>query len=178
MQKLIHAAMRPMARRLANIFARGAVSLVNAGGKLQTLQLRLLAGELKDNVEHFEPFGFTSHPLPGAEHFTAFLDGDRNHGITLVVADRRYRLQSLPAGGVALYDSVGTKLVLNADHTLQVTATTSVTITSPSVTITGNLLVSGDITDGSGHTVAALRNAHNNHHGHSLPGGSTPDVTA
>lgn len=178
MQKYIHRALQPMERRLANLCARGVVSLVNAAGKLQTLQIRLLSGEVKDNVEHFEPYGFTSHPLSGAEHFTAFLDGDRTHGITLVVTDRRYRLQTLPEGGVALYDSVGTQVVLNADHTLQVTATGSVTITSPTVNITGNLVVSGDITDGSGHTVAALRTAHNTHHGHSLPGGSTPDVTA
>ncbi len=76
----------PMARRLGNMVARGKVLAANSLGKLQILQLGLLAGETKDRVEHLEPFGFTAKPLPGAEHVTLFLDGDRSHGVTVVVA--------------------------------------------------------------------------------------------
>ena len=128
----------PMARRLGNMVARGKVLAVNSLGKLQVLQLGLLAGETKDRVEHLEPFGFTAKPLPGAEHVTLFLDGDRSHGVTVVVADRRYRLQGLQDGEVAMYDAFNNKIHLKADGTILMTAT--------KVTITGDLQVGGTIT--------------------------------
>ena len=136
----------PFARRIGNMVTRGAVSAVKSTTKMQTLQLRLMADEQKDNVEHFEPFGFTSKPLAGAEHVTVFLDGDRSHGITLVVADRRYRLTTLQDGEAALHDAYGNKVHLKADGTLDVIATTKVQITSPLVSMSGNLQVTGTIT--------------------------------
>lgn len=102
----------PLARRVANLLARGSVAAVNAGAKMQALQVRLLAGEIKDAVEHVEPYGFTSHPQGGAEAFAAFFDGDRSHGVVLCVADRRYRLTGLAAGEVALHDDQGQKVHL------------------------------------------------------------------
>ena len=138
--------MGPMARRMGNMLARGAVSAVNAASKMQTLQLRLLAGETKDGVEHFEPFGFTSKPLPGAEHVTVFLDGDRSHGITLVVADRRYRMTMLDDGEVALHDAYDNHAHFKKDGTLDIVASTKVQITSPLVTLSGDLQVAGTIT--------------------------------
>ena len=138
--------MGPMARRMGNMLARGAVSAVNAANKMQTLQLRLLAGETKDGVEHFEPFGFTSKPLPGAEHVTVFLDGDRSHGITLVVADRRYRMTTLDDGEVALHDAYGNHAHFRRDGTFDIVTTTKVQITSPLVTMSGDLQVAGTIT--------------------------------
>lgn len=55
---------------LKSMMARGTVLLAAAGKKMQTLQVRLTAGEVKDAVEHFEPYGFTSNPLSrrGADH--------------------------------------------------------------------------------------------------------------
>lgn len=138
--------LQPYAQRLGNMIARGKVLVVNSSSKMQTLQIGLLAGERKDRVEHFEPFGFTSKPLPGAEHVTLFLDGDRSHGITVMVADRRYRLTTLVNGEAALHDAFGNKVHLKADGTLEVVASAAVQIISPQVTITGNLLVNGTIT--------------------------------
>lgn len=138
--------MAPLARRLGNMVARGAVSAVNSATKMQSLQLRLMADEAKDNVEHFEPFGFTSKPLAGAEHVTVFMDGDRSHGITLVVADRRYRITGLQDGEAALHDAYGNKAHFKKDGTLEVVASTKVQIASPLVTMSGDLQVTGNIT--------------------------------
>lgn len=135
--------------------ARGAVSAVNSTTKMQSLQLRLMADETKDNVEHFEPFGFTSKPLPGAEHVTVFMDGDRSHGITVVVADRRYRLRGLADGEVALHDAFGNKAHFKADGTLAVVASAKVQITSPLVTMSGDLQVTGNISAGGNVAAAA-----------------------
>ncbi|BAO88910.1 putative membrane protein [Caballeronia cordobensis] len=117
----------PFARRIQNMIARGTVAIANATTKMQSLQLNLLADETKENVEHFEPYGFTSRPLAGAEAVAVFLDGDRSHGITVVVADRRYRLTGLEEGDVALHDDKGQSIVLGADG----------------ITITGNVKVIG-----------------------------------
>jgi phage baseplate assembly protein V len=146
----------PLHKRITNMIARGVVSAVNSAAKMQILQVRLLAGESKDRVEHFEPFGFTSKPLAGAEHLTVFVDGDRSHGITLVVADRRYRLQNLADGEAALHDAFGNKVHLKADGTLDVIASTKVQITSPLVTISGNLQVAGTITAGGNITAPVV----------------------
>lgn len=182
MERMINKMIAPLARRVGNMLARGVVTGVGEDGAQQVLQLRLLAGESRDRVEHFEPFGLTSHPVSGAEHLTAFLDGDRNHGIVVMVNDRRYRLTGLPEGGVALYDAHGSSVVLSADGTATVTADT--------VTLTGNLVVHGNVTSGGSvtaaldvcdqggtHSLKQVRDAHNGHHGHNYPG-SLPDVSA
>jgi phage baseplate assembly protein V len=102
----------PLARRLQNLVARGVVVLSDASRKLQTLQIKLLADEVADGSEHFEPYGYTARPHPGAEHVTIFVDGDRSHPLTIVVADRRYRLTALAEGEVAIYDDQGQKVHL------------------------------------------------------------------
>lgn len=102
----------PYARRIANMLARGSVVMADSSKKMQTLQVKLLAGEIKDSLEHFEPYGFTSNPHPGAEPITAFLGGDRSHGVVLIVADRRYRLTGLAKGEVAVSDDLGQKVHL------------------------------------------------------------------
>lgn len=145
----------PLYRKISNLVTRGAVGRADSTGKMQRLQLRLLAGETKDDVEHFEPFGFTSKPLAGAEHVTIFMDGDRSHGITLVVADRRYRLQGLADGEAALHDAFGNKAHFKADGTLDVVAGAKVQITSPLVTMSGNLEVTGNISAGGNVAAAA-----------------------
>jgi phage baseplate assembly protein V len=159
--------------RIYNLFSRGVVAAVTPG-KLNTLQVRLLADEIKDGVEHFEPYGLATHPLPGAEVAAAFLDGDRAHGLVLVVADRRYRLQGLEPGEVALHDANGNVIRLHADGHVSITSPALVHIESPQVTLSGDLQVAGNITadgqvsDGTG-TIASMRSTYNSHNHGSGP---------
>ncbi|MNJ39254.1 Bacteriophage Mu Gp45 protein [compost metagenome] len=136
---------------LTRMLVRGTVVLATATQKLQALQMRLTAGEIKDDLEHFEPYGFTSHPLPGAEGIAAFLGGDRSHGIVLAVADRRYRLQALEAGEVALYTDEGDKVHLKRGRiidietdTLNIRASTAVNFETPEITQSGRIVSQGD----------------------------------
>lgn len=92
---------------LQNMITRGTLVLASAKGMLNRLQMRLLAGEAKDGMEHMEPYGLATHPLPGAEGVALFPGGDRSHGLVVVVADRRFRLQGLQRGEVALHDDQG-----------------------------------------------------------------------
>lgn len=134
-----------------NMLARGTVVLVDALKKMQSLQLRLTAGELKDNVEHFEPYGYTSNPLEGAEVLTAFIGGDRSHAVVLVAADRRYRIQAMEPGEVAIYTDEGDRIHFKRGRiidietgTLNIKASVSVNFETPTITQTGQIISDGD----------------------------------
>ncbi|RTY77176.1 phage baseplate assembly protein V [Pseudomonas marginalis] len=136
---------------LTNFLARGVVALANSASKLQSLQLRLLAGEVKDQVEHLEPYGFTACPHAGAEALAGFIGGDRSHGVVIVVADRRFRLQGLSSGEVAMYTDEGDKLHFKRGRiidietvTLNVKATESVNFDTPLIKTTGRIESDGD----------------------------------
>lgn len=94
---------RPIAMRIRMALARGVVRVIYDAHKMQLLQVDFLANETKDGIEHFQPYGFTYHPHPGAEAVAVFIGGNRDHGIVISVADRRYRLTGLEQGEVALY---------------------------------------------------------------------------
>lgn len=113
--------MSALGNAVRNVVARGVVAVVDAGRKLQAIQVRLTAGEVKGDVEHFEPYGWTSHPHPGAETVVAFIGGDRSHGVVLCAADRRYRIVELEAGEVAIYSDEGDSVVLKRGRTVEVT---------------------------------------------------------
>ncbi|MFG0272675.1 phage baseplate assembly protein V [Pseudomonas sp. zjy_14] len=139
--------MKPM----RNFLARGVVALVDAGRLLQGLQMRLTADEVKDGMEHFEPYGFTSNPHPGAEGLAAFLGGDRSHGVVICVSDRRFRLQGLQSGEVALHTDEGDVLHFKRGRvievqtaTFRVKADTAVEFDTPLISTTGRIVSDGD----------------------------------
>ncbi|UZE30317.1 phage baseplate assembly protein V [Pseudomonas asplenii] len=155
---------------LKSMLARGTVVLANAGKKMQSLQIRLTAGELKDGVEHFEPYGFTSNPHAGAEVLTAFLGGDRSHAVVLIAADRRYRISEVAPGEVVIYSDEGDKVHLKRGRVidvetviLNVKATGSVNIDTPRMNVTGEIHSGGD-------QVAGGVSQINHPHGGVMPG--------
>lgn len=136
---------------LNRMLVRGTVVLVDSARKLQALQMRLTAGEVKDGLEHFEPYGFTSNPLAGAEGIAAFIGGDRSHGVLLVVADRRYRIQGMEPGEVAIYTDEGAKIHLKRGRIIDIEANvinfkaaTAVNFDTPAITQTGTITSDGD----------------------------------
>ena len=152
---------------LQNMVSRCTVALATAMRKMQALQIRLTAGEVKDDVEHMEPYGYTSNPHPGAEGVAVFPGGDRSHGVVVVVADRRFRLKGLKPGEVALYTDEGDKIHFERGRkltvvtaTLNIQASELVDIQSPELKHNGvnigfnhdhgNVLKGGDRTSGPG----------------------------
>ena len=150
-------------KRIQNTISRATIKLINSKTKTQSLQIGLLAGEIKGNIEHMEPYGFTSHPNPGAEAIALFIGGDRSNGVVIVAADKRYRLLNLQQGEVAIYDDQGQKVVLtragivvNTPKTLTAICGGDVTIKAPKITLdapdiyaTGNIHASGDVKAGN-----------------------------
>ncbi len=168
--RLIARMLAPVARSVGNMLARGTVVLANAATKMQSLQVRILDGEAKDAIEHFEPYGYTSRPHAGAEALLQFFGGDRSHGVAFMVADRRYRLTGLESGEVALYDDLGTKIVLKRGNVIEVTAATKVRMITPLLEVTGEIK---DRCDADGVTMEGMRNTYNSHTHPGDSGGTT-----
>lgn len=103
-------------RRIQLMITRGVVSLVDSESFLQMLQVKTVGAVPLDGVEHFEPYGFTSHPHHGAEAITLSAGGRMGHEVVICVADRKYRLKGLVAGEVAMYDDLGQSIILKRDH--------------------------------------------------------------
>lgn len=114
--------LRPLQNRISNMLARAVVSLVNDSKKMQLLQLNVLEGETREEIERFQDYGFTSVPLPDSEAVVLFIGGRRDHGVAIAVDDRRYRLKDLQPGEVALYHKDGAKVHLKANGSIEITA--------------------------------------------------------
>ncbi len=87
--------------------------------------ISLYTDEKQDEIEHFEPYGFSSRvkqPTQGqgndkkkAEGLVVFTGGNRSHGALIVVGDRRYRLRGLKEGELALFDDQGQQVHFTRD---------------------------------------------------------------
>jgi phage baseplate assembly protein V len=133
----------PLANRIANMVARAVVKRADDSESAQTLQVAALDGETLDDLEHTQPYGFTSVPKDGAQAVLLFVCGKHDHGLVLVVGDRRYRLKSLESGEVAVYDSNGSTVVLKKNGDIQLNPQ------SGTVKVTGDLVASGDVKAGT-----------------------------
>lgn len=165
-------ALAPLQRGLRQLVARAVLTLVDDSRKLQALQVTLYDDELRDDVERFQNYGFTSHPLPGAEAVAVCVSGNRDHAVVIAVDDRRYRLKPLQAGEVAIYTDEGDKIVLKRGGTIEVTASTKVRLVAPTVELTGNLQVAGQIT-ATGDVVGVGKSLSTHVHGGVQTGGGT-----
>lgn len=177
--------LRPLRQAVRLVVGRGVLLLVNDALKLQGLQVSLLAGEVREDVERFQDYGFTSHPHPGAEVAAVSVAGNRDHVLVLAVDDRRYRLQGLQQGEVAIYTDEGDRVLLKRGGIVEVQAATRVDLLAPLVHCSGNLQVDGnvhadgnvvadgDVADqGGAKTMAGMRAAYNPHTHGASPGPS------
>ena len=134
------------------LLARAVVRLVDAAKKMQSLQVTRYAGEVLDDVEHFEPYGFTSHPSSGAEALVLPVGGSSDHTVALVVADRRYRVTGLEEGEVCIHDDQGQTITLtrtgievSTDKNITLDATGSLSASGASVAVSGPTSVDGTL---------------------------------
>ncbi|MDH7971790.1 phage baseplate assembly protein V [Sphingomonas sp. AR_OL41] len=160
--------MTPTDRRVQMMVGRGTVAKVDDAHQLQELQVEMLEDETHDEIERFTEYGFTSHPKEGAEHVMVAVGGLRSHGIVIAVADRRYRLQGLSQGEVALHDDqdqvihlTRDGIVIRSSKGVSIDATgADVAIVCDNFTVTASAkikLAGDDIEVGNGATLAAAR---------------------
>ena len=133
---------RDLSNRVMMMFARGVVRRVTDTNGRQQLQVELLKDELRDDIEHMQNYGFTSH-AKGGDVAVAFIGGNREQGIVLAVDDRRYRLV-LQAGEVAMYDDLGNKVELLRDM-VKVTAVQHTEVQAPTIKMIGEIEMVGNV---------------------------------
>lgn len=165
MMRALQKLLTPIRLRIMLLMSRGLGRLANSAAPHQRLQIELIPGEVLDNVEHLESYGFTSCPLPGHEVIAASIGGERSRVVVVVAADRRNRKKGLAAGEVAIYTDEGDVIHFKRGRTIEITAgtkvkvtapdveviaATKVTVTSPLVTMSGELQVTGKITGSNG----------------------------
>lgn len=106
-----------IARQVAGLVLRAVVRRVTEGGELRRVQVAEVGAEA-DDMNHLEPYGFTARPQDadsaGAPE-ALVLDPD-GESIAILVGDRRYRLRTLLAGEVAIYDDQGQAVILRRDR--------------------------------------------------------------
>ncbi|SAI74562.1 phage baseplate assembly protein V [Bordetella ansorpii] len=132
--------------RLRLAIARALIGGVDDAGGLQTMQVRIQAGVVRDRVERFQQYGLTSVPYDDAESVALSVGGSTNHVIVISVDDRRYRLRGLSEGEVALYDDLGQVVHLTRGGIIIRGAGWPVTVTdTPLIDLDADVRVRGGI---------------------------------
>lgn len=118
----LHRFMTPVYRRLNALLSKGIVKSASDGSKIQVLKVALGAGELRDGLERLQPYGLTSVPEAGAEAVVAFIGGNRDNGVVVVVDDSRERKTGLSVGDVCLYRKGGPFIQLKDNNVIEIHA--------------------------------------------------------
>jgi len=93
----------PLKRRIMLAAGRAVLRLIDDASKIQRVQMEALEGEIHDQVERFQHYGFSSRPHPGGETVFVAVGGIRGHSIAVADDDGRYRPRDLETGEVCLY---------------------------------------------------------------------------
>lgn len=96
---------------------RGTVTISKNDDELRELQVEHQSGEVHQDVEHMEPYGFSSEPYTDkkADAITFYTDESHELGFVMCVADRRFRVKSLKTGEVVIYDDKKRHIYLKRD---------------------------------------------------------------
>jgi phage baseplate assembly protein V len=135
----------PLERRVRALVMRATVTRVDDGEDLQQLQVSRLEGEVLEGCERVGQYGLTSVPPAGAEAIVVQIGSNADHQVILGVDDKS-RPHPLQPGQTVLYDGAGTRVILFANGNVGIVASGTVTIQAPSVALSGNLFVAGDVT--------------------------------
>jgi phage gp45-like len=109
----------PLQRRVMNMVARAVIQGIKDDGKIQKLQLTVMADEVLDGVDRIQEFGFSSTPPVGAQAVLLSLGGNRDHCVVIATEHGPARPQGIAAGESAVY-SVGKFIVKVCNDKIQV----------------------------------------------------------
>ena len=167
MRRSIEKITSPLRNRIYLMIGRALLTAVNDKGGRQFVQFRALKGELKDGVERLQEYGFSSHPLAGAQGLFVCVAGNRDLPIMISVDDPRYRFKDQQAGEVVMYSHTGDYIILKNDRTIEINtqtllvkASTKVRFETPVLECTGDII---DRADDDGRTMGNMREIYNRH---------------
>ena len=139
--------------RLNNVLSRGKLNTLTTG-KTNTANVSILNDETYDGIEFANDWGFMSYPPcdGNTELVMGFLRGQRDNGTVLRSFNRKFNPVAsgitLIEGECILYNKVTNCYIhMKQDGSIHIKSATLISIDAPSVTMTGNLSVAGDILD-------------------------------
>lgn len=96
---------------------RGTVIISKNDDEFRELQVEHQSGEVRQDVEHMEPYGFSSEPYTDkkTDAITFYTDESHELGFVMCVTDRRFRVKSLKTGEVVIYDDKKRHIYLKRD---------------------------------------------------------------
>ena len=171
----------PFTRRVRLMIGRAVVTTINDGGRIQTAQVKLLEGEVREGVEVLMQYGLHSNPPGKREGIYLSVGADRDHGVLINVSDRQFRMTSLASGEVALQDDLGQTVHLSrngividgAALPILITNTPKVRVETPMFEVTGEIK---DRCDTDGRTMESMRTIYDSHTHHENDSAGDTDV--
>jgi phage baseplate assembly protein V len=111
----------PLKRRVRLMVMRGLVELVKEDTKMQAIQFSGHTDFLRDDAERFQQYGFSSHPLVGAEAIAVMVGGNTDHPVVIVVDDRRHRPKTLEEGEACMYtNEAGVRILIKPNGDIEI----------------------------------------------------------
>jgi phage baseplate assembly protein V len=110
-QRIVRDMVKPLKNAALLMIGRGILLAADDTQKIQLIQASLLADEVKDQMEMFAHYGFTSCPPEGTEIVAASVGGSRDNAIAVASEHRQYRLKNLEKGESALYNGMSGKYI-------------------------------------------------------------------
>ncbi|MGC4076294.1 MAG: phage baseplate assembly protein V [Rubrivivax sp.] len=198
MTRAIEAMRRQVARAAAGARAafRGVLTGLQLAPKIQLASGEGLAGEQLDRIELLQQFGFTSAPPTGSQLIVVPLGGRSSASVIVATEHGAYRFELGASGEACVYNQWGDFVHLRQDRTmhlvaearvlietnhLDVVASGGMNVTTPKLTVSGDIQAGGDVADAGGaKTMRGMRQTFDAHrHAENDNGGPTnPPATS
>jgi phage gp45-like len=133
----------PLKRAVSVMVGKAVISAIDDSEKLQVLQVNLLSGEVKDEIERIQEAGFTSVPLADGEAVAVCIGGNRDNMVIIATDNSATRPKGLSEGDVCLYHI---KKPENRIHIKD----GEISIEVANLKVTGNITADGSITGKTG----------------------------
>lgn len=152
----------PLQRRIMLMVGRGIIK----ASKGQKLQVELFEGEIRDDIDKVQQFGFASQPRPGAEAVLVFVGGNRDHGVAIGTNDTRGR-PSLEPGEAAMW-TADVVVKIKANKTIEITGAAKLVIPCD-VEVAGKITATGEVKGSEVKNAAGTRLGTHIHPGSGVP---------
>ncbi len=173
-----------LSRRLGSTvgFARSTAAPIDTGA-IQTVQGRMDALSVRDNMPVLFHYGFSSSMPVGGDKVVNYLNGDRSTGVVVATGHQSYRIKGLVTGEVAVYDMWGRSIKLGASGpVVDCNGAPLQILNCGTLTADATLLkVKGDVIDNyptNARTMAGMRSVFNAHVHTDPQGGNTSVPTS
>jgi len=128
--RLIQRVTKPIKTSVMMMIGRCVLLATTDDTGIQSLKVSVMAGEKMEDIERFQNYGLTSHVPDNSEGVMVFPMGNREHGICIVLDNRKFRLKSLAKGEVALYTDEGDSIHMKRGNKIEINAVNEVKITT------------------------------------------------